>query len=242
MSQKQSQTIYPVAVDFDDAHDAWMANKRKLPNGMFRYICCATTKDGKPCGRTPELHSQTCIRHRAKPEPIAKPKSILSRFSNSVHRLHKPLILTNTRFEPILDVVDETILIHTTPPFRGSFSQLIGMMNKYESVAEITDEIQANRLPEEDIGHLLLCLQLILSFLDGMDELSKLETKRSNIVKLQARVLEFHGYDSVKHIHTTSAKWQDMSRLIRDKTITLLMYLYDRLEFEVGHFTLQVNA
>lgn len=39
---------YPI-IDFDDAHDSWMENKRKGPNGTYYYICGKIQKNGKTC-------------------------------------------------------------------------------------------------------------------------------------------------------------------------------------------------
>ena len=40
-----------VHIDFDDAHDCWMENKRRLGNGMYVYICGKLLKNGKKCQR-----------------------------------------------------------------------------------------------------------------------------------------------------------------------------------------------
>ena len=36
---------YDVFIDFDEAHDEWMANKKRLKNGNYVYLC------GKPLGQ-----------------------------------------------------------------------------------------------------------------------------------------------------------------------------------------------
>ena len=41
----------PVEIDFDDAHDEWMANKKRLANGHYVYLCGKTTGKGKKCRR-----------------------------------------------------------------------------------------------------------------------------------------------------------------------------------------------
>ena len=38
-------------IDFDDAHDEWEANKKKLANGMYAYLCMKPLKNGKKCKR-----------------------------------------------------------------------------------------------------------------------------------------------------------------------------------------------
>lgn len=37
--------------DFDDAHDEWMANKKRLANGQYVYLCGKTTGSGSTCKR-----------------------------------------------------------------------------------------------------------------------------------------------------------------------------------------------
>jgi len=223
-----SKSVFPVEINFDDAHDSWMANKRKLANGMYRYICCATTKTGKQCNRTPEKNSELCLLHRKKnkPTPTAKIPSFLSQ----IYVLLRKTVYPNERLAPILDVIDETILIRTTPTMRGSFDQLRGMLDYYKSLSELVDNIERNGLPR-DIGHLLLCLQLMLSFLDGMDELSKLETKRLNVSRVQCRILEFNGYDPLKYMHTTSIRWRATSSVMKDHIISIMLQLFERLEY-----------
>jgi len=41
--------MYSVDIDFDEASRAWRANKKKLPNGEFAYICGAQRSGGKVC-------------------------------------------------------------------------------------------------------------------------------------------------------------------------------------------------
>ena len=38
-------------IDFDDAHDCWMANKKKMGNGTYVYICGKPMRNGKCCQR-----------------------------------------------------------------------------------------------------------------------------------------------------------------------------------------------
>lgn len=38
-------------IDFDDAHNEWEANKKKLANGMYAYLCMKPLKNGKKCKR-----------------------------------------------------------------------------------------------------------------------------------------------------------------------------------------------
>ena len=43
---------YETLIDFDDAHNGWIENKRKLPNGCYVYICGKILKNGKKCQRS----------------------------------------------------------------------------------------------------------------------------------------------------------------------------------------------
>ena len=38
--------VYSVNIDFDGAHDAWMANKKRKANGDYAYLCGAPLKVG----------------------------------------------------------------------------------------------------------------------------------------------------------------------------------------------------
>jgi len=217
------RTILPMCIDFDEAHDAWMSNKRKNSNGMYRYICGATTKTGKPCGLTTEPNGETCSKHRSKPKATAKPSSIISKIYSFIRKTHTVSV------EPIIDIVDETVLIRCDPPIRGSFSQIHSMLNHFDSMSNVIDDIQCNGI-NHNIEYLLLSLQLMLSFLDGLDELTKLETKHMKIARLKSRMLEFHGYNAMEYMHTTSTKWQETSIIIKESIISLMLHLFGILE------------
>ena len=51
--------IYQVDINFDEAHKAWMQNKKQLPNCTYAYICGFITKKGSPC-----QNSQNCRLHK----------------------------------------------------------------------------------------------------------------------------------------------------------------------------------
>lgn len=38
-----------INIDFDDAHNEWMANKKRLGNGTYAYYCGHKLKNGKTC-------------------------------------------------------------------------------------------------------------------------------------------------------------------------------------------------
>jgi hypothetical protein len=47
--RKLSNQNNDVCIDFDDAHNEWTSNKKKLPNGMYAYLCMKQMKNGKIC-------------------------------------------------------------------------------------------------------------------------------------------------------------------------------------------------
>lgn len=50
-TKRESRQIYEVNIDFDEASEAWKANKKSIGNGSYKYICLQKTKQGKSCKR-----------------------------------------------------------------------------------------------------------------------------------------------------------------------------------------------
>ena len=50
---------YEVNINFDEAHEAWMQNKKQLSNCTYKYVCGFITKKGTPC-----QNSQNCKLHK----------------------------------------------------------------------------------------------------------------------------------------------------------------------------------
>jgi len=48
--QIKNRVIYDVNINFDEASESWMENKKSIGNGSYKYICCCLTKSGKKCG------------------------------------------------------------------------------------------------------------------------------------------------------------------------------------------------
>jgi hypothetical protein len=48
-TQYRQNIIYNVDIDFDEASRAWNANKRRLTNGEYVYICGKVMKNGRKC-------------------------------------------------------------------------------------------------------------------------------------------------------------------------------------------------
>jgi hypothetical protein len=58
------KTLYEVNIDFDEASQAWKANKKSIGNGSYKYICLRITKQGKPCKRESCPECDHCKIHR----------------------------------------------------------------------------------------------------------------------------------------------------------------------------------
>ena len=58
-----TNALYEVNIDFDEASTAWRANKKYVNNGTFKYICCGITKTGNKCNRQPLESSEYCKIH-----------------------------------------------------------------------------------------------------------------------------------------------------------------------------------
>jgi hypothetical protein len=41
--------VYEVNIDFDEASEAWRANKKSIGNGSYKYICAKRCKNNKLC-------------------------------------------------------------------------------------------------------------------------------------------------------------------------------------------------
>ena len=53
-------------IDFDEAHKAWMLNKKRTSHGQYKYICIAHTVKGEPCKNKPYIHCNYCYIHKKK--------------------------------------------------------------------------------------------------------------------------------------------------------------------------------
>jgi hypothetical protein len=43
--------VFKVEINFDEASEAWKANKKSTGNGCYKYICSKKTKSGNCCKR-----------------------------------------------------------------------------------------------------------------------------------------------------------------------------------------------
>jgi hypothetical protein len=61
--------------DFDEASKEWNANKRKVGNGCYKYICNFQCKSGNLCKREAKCHEEYCSTHLRKNISIKKIQS-----------------------------------------------------------------------------------------------------------------------------------------------------------------------
>ena len=55
-----------VDIDFDGASEAWNANKKKLANGCYQYVCGVPTSCGGFCKKKQHKNSMHCFMHSKK--------------------------------------------------------------------------------------------------------------------------------------------------------------------------------
>ena len=57
---------YEVNIDFNEASNAWLANKKRQSNATYTYICLGETKTGNKCNKSPLQNSNYCSCHKNK--------------------------------------------------------------------------------------------------------------------------------------------------------------------------------
>jgi hypothetical protein len=62
----QNTDLYTVEINFDEAIDAWRANKKSIGNGHYKYICLQKTKSGNQCKRESLKFCDHCKMHQPK--------------------------------------------------------------------------------------------------------------------------------------------------------------------------------
>jgi hypothetical protein len=67
-TRSQTKTVkfqeQPIDIDFDEASSAWLANKKKLNNGCYQYVCGAPTLNGEFCKHKQHKNSIHCYLHQ----------------------------------------------------------------------------------------------------------------------------------------------------------------------------------
>ena len=57
--------LYKVEINFDEASEAWRANKKSIGNGHYKYICTQKTKTGNQCKRESLKFCDHCKMHQS---------------------------------------------------------------------------------------------------------------------------------------------------------------------------------
>jgi len=273
----RSPEIHHADIDFDDAHRHWMKNKRKLANGLYRYICTGMFRNGSQCNRNPLLGKNTCRIHTSivpkddgvivnlfKPKPTQQkgpePGEIVvkTKPTTHIHQVAKQVIHTlrkNTspktfpindgvavlpvdyvlekgiiKFkDTVIDINNETIQVLTVTAMCSSFRELMDALKKYGNIGRLRTpkRIATNHFK---IYKIVYHLQLVISFLEGLNEMTKLETKRESVVQLKECILTFMEYDPSIHLHTTKGKWLDISRNMQDDISYVIDDLMDGID------------
>ena len=292
----ETRDSYPPAIDFDESHQAWIRNKRKLPNGMYRYICSGIFRNGNPCNRAPMPFRSACRIHEGGDETSAaqvsrtdagaknerrwtsypwnatsgacsgspkliaepdtheetKPNNVdvppIRKFANAFLKSRKTAPIQSTTCAdrriprgnvssspanesdeifrvPTIDVRAESICIYTTPPIYGTFTQIRNAVQLYRSI-DLVDTPEKIRSKRRDVSVVIYNLQIMLSFLEGLEDMSKMETKQDNVVDVKTDILTFFGYDVETHINATQRQWTKTSADIRSEIITIMGVLF----------------
>ena len=48
-TNSESRPSYEVNIDFDEASEAWRANKKSIGNGSYKYLCVKICKNNNYC-------------------------------------------------------------------------------------------------------------------------------------------------------------------------------------------------
>jgi hypothetical protein len=67
MNLNANKVLYTVEINFDEAINAWRANKKCIGNGHYKYICIQKTKTGNPCKRESLKFCDHCKIHSPQP-------------------------------------------------------------------------------------------------------------------------------------------------------------------------------
>ena len=108
----------------------------------------------------------------------------------------------------------------------ASFRELMDALKKYGNIGRLrTPKMVATN--QFKIYKIVYHLQLVISFLEGLNEMTKLETKRESVVQLKECILTFMEHDPSTHLHTTMGKWLDISRNMQDDIAYVMDDLMD---------------
>ena len=61
--KSEEPILYDIIIDFDEASNAWLANKVRQPNATYKYRCLGKTKTNKHCNKIPLKYTNYCSCH-----------------------------------------------------------------------------------------------------------------------------------------------------------------------------------
>lgn len=59
----ESRQLYEVNIDFDEASEAWKANKKSIGNGSYKYLCNKLCKNNNCCSGKCLPNENFCKKH-----------------------------------------------------------------------------------------------------------------------------------------------------------------------------------
>jgi hypothetical protein len=130
---------------------------------------------------------------------------------------------------PILDLENQTITFHCSPPsLVCSFNDLTRMLLLYRNIRNIST---VERIDEAGVDResVIVFLQFAMCFLNGLDELTKMQTKLYKVVEVKSQLVLFMGYSSVECIHCTSAQWAVISDKLKSDLSRIMVLVFDSL-------------
>jgi hypothetical protein len=139
----------------------------------------------------------------------------------------KPSNVSHQPKEPILDLYGETIRINLEPTKYVPFKQLQRAFDKYINIDRIRnpETIRKHRYNMLDVAYYL---QVMLIFMEGLKEMTKLSTKHVCIMTMKTRLLQFMNCDT-SILHTTESKWQEISNHIQDEILYVSNAIFDQI-------------
>ena len=59
----ETKQLYEVNIDFDEASEAWRANKKSIGNGSYKYLCVKRCKNNNSCANKCLYGEDYCKTH-----------------------------------------------------------------------------------------------------------------------------------------------------------------------------------
>jgi len=62
-TKAEPRQLYEVNIDFDEASEAWRANKKSIGNGSYKYLCVKRSKNNNCCSNKCLYGEDYCKTH-----------------------------------------------------------------------------------------------------------------------------------------------------------------------------------